>query len=135
MKRELFQNITVIPYASGDIVDRSGFLSAVIGANAASGAAVKITVEHSDDGTAFEAVTDKRVFPETETEGGVYSFTAPVLPSAAAAASDASTTPATPTGVINVDVDLVGLKNFVKFTVTGATSLAVVLGDGAVQPV
>ena len=77
------------------------------------------------------------MFPETETEGGVYSFTAPVLPSAAAAAaaSDAPTTPAAPTGVINVDVDLVGLKNFVKFTVTGATSLAVVLGDGAVQPV
>ena len=39
-------------------------------------------------------------------------------------------------GVVNVDVDLVGLKNIVKFTVTGNDGgLVVVLGDNSVQPV
>lgn len=50
MKRELFQNITAIPYKSGDAINREGFLSAVIGANVSSGAEVTITVTHSDDG-------------------------------------------------------------------------------------
>ena len=38
-------------------------------------------------------------------------------------------------GVVNIDVDLVGLMSFIKFTVEGATSLVVVLGDSTVQPV
>ena len=36
MKRNLFQNVTAIPYKSGEAIDRTGFLSAVIGANVAS---------------------------------------------------------------------------------------------------
>ena len=31
MKRNLFQNVTAIPYKSGEAIDRTGFLSAVIG--------------------------------------------------------------------------------------------------------
>ncbi len=31
MKRELLQNVKVMPYTSGDVLDRSGFLSAVLG--------------------------------------------------------------------------------------------------------
>ena len=65
MKRELFQNITAIPYTSGDAIDREGFLSAVIGANVASEAEVTVKVEHSDDGETFVPVTDELVFPET----------------------------------------------------------------------
>lgn len=134
MKRNLFQNITAIPYASGDAIDRTGFLSAVLGFNAASAASVTVKVEHSDDGTAFVPVTDGLVFPETQAKGGEYKFTAPTIP--APAAKEGETTTTTPTGLVNVDVDLVGLKSIVKFTVTGATgSVAVVLGDSAVQPV
>ncbi len=125
MKRELFQNITAIPYTSGNAVDRSGFLSAVIGANVAAGASVTVKVEHSDDGETFVPVTDKLVFPEKQTAGGEYTFEAPAAEGTEGTSS-----------VVNIDVDLVGLKNVVKFTVTGNDGgLVVVLGDSATQPV
>ena len=134
MKRNLFQNITAIPYTSGDAIDRTGFLSAVLGFNAASAASVTVKVEHSDDGTTFVPVTDELVFPETQTKGGEYKFTAPTIP--APSAKEGETTTPTPTGLVNVDVDLIGLKSIVKFTVTGATgSVVVVLGDSTIQPV
>ena len=130
MKRNLFQNVTAIPYKSGEAIDRTGFLSAVIGANVASGATMTVKVEHSDDGETFAPVTDERVFPEKQTTGGEYTFKNEPIEAADAEGG----VPAG--GVVNVDVDLVGLKNFVKFAVTGAeTALAVVLGDAAVQPV
>lgn len=119
MKRELIQNVEVRPYTSGDVIDRTDYLSAVIGAAVAAGGMVTVTAEHSDDGTTFEAVTDKLVFPEKTTENGVYTF-----------ANDAESD-----SVVNIDVDLVGLKPFVKFTVEGATALAVALGDKSKQPV
>ena len=130
MKRELFQNITAIPYKSGDAIDRTGFLSAVIGMNAAAGAEVKIKVEHSDDGETFEPVVDELVFPETQTKGGELAFKNEPIEAEDAEGSVAAG------GVVNIDVDLVGLKSVVKFTVTGAEDgLAVVLGDAGVQPV
>lgn len=130
MKRSLFQNITAIPYTSGDTIDRSGFLSAVIGANVASGATLTINAEHSDDGETFVPVTDKLVFPEVPTEGGEYTFVnEPIKAEDEEGAVEAG-------GLVNVDVDLVGLKPYVKFTVTGATgSPVVVLGDSNAQPV
>ncbi len=133
MKRELFQNITAIPYVSGDAIDRTGFLSAVIGANVAANAALTVKVEHSDDGETFVPVTDALVFPEKQTKGGEYTFKNEPIEAADAEGS----VPAG--GVVNVDVDLVGLKPIVKFTVTGndttAGGLVVVLGDSAAQPV
>lgn len=138
MKRALFQNITAIPYTSGDAINREGFLSAVIGANVASGAEVTVKVEHSDDGETFVAVTDERVFPETPTEGGVLTFKNETV-EAVALADDGdgeAESPVAAGGLVNIDVDLVGLKNIVKFTVTGTESaLAVVLGDSNAQPV
>jgi hypothetical protein len=130
MKRNLFQNITAIPYTSGDAIDRSGFLSAVIGANVASGAEVTVKVEHSDDGETFAPVTDERVFPDTQTKDGVLTFkNEPIEAEDEEGTVDAG-------GVVNIEVDLVGLKNIVKFTVTGAEgALAVVLGDAVSQPV
>lgn len=128
MKRELFQNITAIPYTSGDAIDREGFLSAVIGANVASEAEVTVKVEHSDDGETFVPVTDELVFPETK--GGEYTFKNEPIK----AEDVEGDVPAG--GVVNIDVDLVGLKNIVKFTVTGNDGgLVVVLGDSAAQPV
>lgn len=130
MKRELFQNITAIPYTSGDAIDREGFLSAVIGANVASEAEVTVKVEHSDDGKTFVPVTDELVFPEAETKGGEYTFKNEPIK----AEDVEGDVPAG--GVVNIDVDLVGLKNIVKFTVTGNDGgLVVVLGDSAAQPV
>ena len=133
MKRELFQNITAIPYTSGEAINREGFLSAVIGANVASGGTMIVKVEHSDDGETFVPVTDAMVFPEKQTTGGEYTFKNEPI-EAADAEGDVPTG-----GVVNIDVDLVGLKSVVKFTVTGndetADGLAVVLGDSAVQPV
>ena len=130
MKRELFQNITAIPYTSGDAIDKTGFLSAVIGANVAAGAKMTVKVEHSDDGETFEPVTDPWVFPEQPTKDGEYTFKNEPIEAADAEGG----VPAG--GVVNVDVDLVGLKNIVKFTVTGNDGgLVVVLGDNSVQPV
>ena len=131
MKRELFQNITAIPYTSGDAIDKTGFLSAVIGANIAAGAKMTVKVEHSDDGETFEPVTDPRVFPEQSTKDGEYTFENPADAGAEDAEGELDTG-----GVVNVDVDLVGLKNIVKLTVTGNDGgLVVVLGDNSVQPV
>jgi len=125
MKRELFQNITAIPCTSGDAIDREGFLSAVIGANVAAGSSMTVKVEHSDDGETFVPVTDELVFPEKQTVGGEYTFESPAVEGT----EDTSS-------VVNIDVDLVGLKNIVKFTVTGNDGgLVVVLGDSATQPV
>ena len=130
MKRELFQNITAIPYTSGDAIDKTGFLSAVIGANIAAGAKMTVKVEHSDDGETFVPVTDELVFPEAKTKGGEYTFKNEPIK----AEDVEGDVPAG--GVVNIDVDLVGLKNIVKFTVTGNDGgLVVVLGDSAAQPV
>ena len=120
MKRELIQNVKVQPYTSGAALDRTGFLSGVIGAVIGTAGALTLTITHSDDNSSYEAVTDKLVFPEKQTEGGT--FTTEELGD-----------------VVNIDIDLLGLKNYVKITASGAaatsTTLAVVLGDKHVQPV
>lgn len=122
MKRELLQNTKVQPYTSGDAIERTGFLSGVVGAVIGTEGTLTLTVTHSDDGTTFEDVTDKRLFIEKQTEGGV--FTTEAL------AKDA---------VVNFDLDLIGLKNFIKITASGdaatGTTLAIALGDHFNQPV
>lgn len=123
MKRELFQNVIVQPYTSGDAAPREGFLSAVIGAKIGTAGALTLTVTHCDtaDGT-FEAVKDTLVFPEKQTTGGAFT-------TGALAKDD----------VVNFDIDLLGCKNFVKITASGAaatgTTLALALGDSRAQPV
>ena len=128
MKRNLFQNVLVMPCKSGDVIDREGYLSAVVGAVVSSGGSMTVTVEHSDDGETFVPVTDERVFPDQQTEGGKLTFKEPV-------AAEDEEGPVDTTGVVNVEVDLLGLKQFVKLTVEGSDSLAVVLSDSSVQPV
>jgi len=130
MKRALFQSVLVLPYKSGNVIDREGYLSAVVGTIVAPSAEVKVTVEHSDDGETFVPVTDELVFPEAKTKGGEYTFKNEPIK----AEDVEGDVPAG--GVVNIDVDLVGLKNIVKFTVTGNDGgLVVVLGDSAAQPV
>lgn len=122
MKRELLQNVKVQPYTSGDAIERTGFHSAIVGAKIGTAGALTLTVTHSDDGTTFEAVKDELVFPEKKTSNGAYT-------TGTLAKGD----------VVNIDIDLVGLKDFVKITASGAaatdTVLAVALGDSRVQGV
>ena len=137
MKRELLENVKVQPYTSGDAIDREGYLSAVLGVSlgAATGTHTGITV--------------KVTFTECDTEGGSYTPVADklVVPGKTTDDTGAVTLEADPAGseLPNIDIDLVGCKQFIKATVavecTGGTSpsctatCAIALGDKNVQPV
>ncbi len=122
MKRSLLQNIKVQPYTSGAVIERRGFLSAVVAAVIGTAGTLTLTITHSDDGVTFVPVTDTNVFSETLTIDGVLT-------------TDALEKDA----IVNIDVDLVGLKEYVKITASGdaaaGTTLAIALGDGDAQPV
>lgn len=137
MKRELLENVKVQPYTSGDAIDREGYLSAVLGVSlgAATGTTTGITV--------------KVTFTECDTKGGSYTPVADklVVPGKTTDDTGAVTIEANPAGreLHNIDIDLVGCKQFIKATVavecTGGTSpsctatCAIALGDKNVQPV
>lgn len=137
MKRELLENVKVQPYTSGDAIDREGYLSAVLGVSlgAATGTHTGITV--------------KVTFTECDTKGGSYTPVADklVVPGKTTDDTGAVTIEADPAGseLHNIDIDLVGCKQFIKATVavecTGGTSqsctatCAIALGDKNVQPV
>lgn len=137
MKRELLENVKVQPYTSGDAIDREGYLSAVLGVSlgAANGPPTGITV--------------KVTFTECDTKGGSYTPVADklVVPGKTTDDTGAVTIEAAPAGseLHNIDIDLVGCKQFIKATVavecTGGTSpsctatCAIALGDKNVQPV
>ncbi len=122
MRRELLQNTKVQPFVSGGVIERAGFLSGVIGARIGTAGSMDITITHSSDGENFETVTDKQLFVGKQTEEG--KFTTGVLEQ---------------DDIINIDVDLAGLKGFVKIEVSGdaaaGTVLAFTLGDRHEQPV
>lgn len=138
MKRELLENVKVKPYTSGDAIDREGYLSAVLGVSlgAATGTPTGITV--------------KVTFTECDTESGSYTPVADklVVPGKTTDDTGAVTIEADPAGseLHNIDIDLVGCKQFIKATVavecTGGSSTmsctatcAIALGDKNVQPV
>lgn len=122
MKRELLQNVKVQPITAETVIDRTGFLSGIVGAVIGTAGELTLTITHSDDGTTFDAVTDKLVFPEKQTEGGTF-----------------TTETVAQNDVVNIDIDFVGLKKFVKIAASGtaatSTTLAIALGDKNVQPV
>lgn len=122
MKRELLQNVKVQPITADTVIDRAGFLSGIVGAVIGTAGELTLTITHSDDGTTFDAVTDKLVFPEKQTDGGTFTIET--------VAKD---------DVVNIDIDFVGLKKFVKIAASGtaatSTTLAIALGDKNVQPV
>lgn len=141
MKRELLENVKVQPYTSGDAIDREGYLSAVLGVSlgAATGTPTGITV--------------KVTFTECDTESGSYTPVADklVVPGKTTDDTGAVTIEADPAGseLHNIDIDLVGCKQFIKATVavectggsTGGSTpsctatCAIALGDKNVQPV
>lgn len=122
MKRELLQNVKVQPITADTVIDRTGFLSGIVGAVIGTAGELTLTITHSDDSTTFDAVTDKLVFPEKQTEGGTF-----------------TTETVAKDDVVNIDIDFVGLKKFVKIAASGTaatnTTLAIALGDKNVQPV
>lgn len=118
MKRQLIQNVKVMPYTSGDVIDRRGFLSAILAAKVSAGEMVAIKVAHCDTAAGtFEDVKDEFIVVGSK-------------PEAAVAAGDD----------VNFDLDLVGCKQFIKITATltgadAAATYAVALGDAVEVPV
>ena len=138
MKRALIQSVKVTPYTSEDAINREGFLSGILAVKVGSpsgsptGLAVKLTITESDQqSTGFAPVKDKLVCVGNAPldDAGVISA------STAAEGGD----------LVNFDLDLVGLKQYVKVkvevTCTGGTSpactatAALALGDAAEVPV
>lgn len=126
MKRNLIQNVKAVPYTSGSVIDRTGFLSAVVAVSALAAGNVKLEVTHADTATGtFEAVADERLVV-----GG---------------ANEVKDLKAG--DIANFDLDLLGCKNFIKVTLSGDAAVsgsgdtaktaacAIVLGDHYAQPV
>ena len=84
MKRELIQNVKVIPFKSGDAIDRERFLSGILAVSLGSatgeptGITVKIAVTECDtQGGGYTAVKDKHVFIDHTADGeGAITLTA-----------------------------------------------------------
>ena len=138
MKRALIQSVKVTPYTSEDVINREGFLSGILAVKVGTptggptGMAVKLTVTESDqDSTGFAADNEKLVCVGNAPLDADGAISIPV----AAAGGD----------LVNFDLDLVGLKQYVKVkvevTCTGGTSpactatAALALGDAAEVPV
>ena len=121
MKRALFDTVTILPFESGSIFDHMGYESAVLAVTVAASGKATVKVEQCDtgDGT-FAAVPDSRLFVDnpTDKDGNA------VITNEAAAEA-----------VGNLDIDLIGCKQFVKVTVTGGTAGALALGDATDHPV
>lgn len=138
MKRALIQSVKVIPDTSTDAINREGFLSAILAvkvgspSGAPTGLAVKLTITESDQLNGdFTPVKDKLVCVGN-------------APLDAAGAISVSTD-AKGGEQVNFDLDLVGLKQYVKVQVemvcTGDSSpsctatAALALGDASEVPV
>lgn len=139
MKRNLLENIKAVPYSTGTAVDRLGFLSAVLGINIATVdanaiATVTVTDCDTENGT-FEAVSDTRIFlDETvvtrDSEGRFIKSSVSV--------------PVSASELVNIDIDLVGCKQYVKVAVdyaangaaaTASATYVLSLGDSGSTPV
>ena len=115
MKRALLENVRVMPYASNTVIDRAGFLSAVFGAKAAETGTVSLVITHCDteDGT-FVTVEDAYI----------------------SVGNPVTNLPIEEGGILNVDIDLIACKRYVKVSTSGAeATYAVALGDAETQPV
>ena len=119
MKRELFENVKVIPGGIGTVIDRDGFLSAVIGISASVDENIKLKLEHADTETGtFEELED----PYAGVNGELKDITI----------GEGNTA--------NICIDLAGCKRYIRFNVEGnasgqETSSAVVLGHSEKEPV
>lgn len=138
MKRELLKNVKVMPYTSGDVLHRSGFLSAVLGIKVDSitgnpdACKLILKIEHGDDADGeFVPVEDPMIalgeIPMSD-KAGIFTGI-----------------PVEEGDTIKLDLDLVGCKEYVKITAEfkheggespKATAVcAIALGDKNFSPV
>ncbi len=121
MKRALFDTVAVLPFTSGSVTERMGFESAILSLTIAAGKTATVKVEHADteDGP-FEAVSDTRLFVDN-----------PVGEDGSALVENSAEAET----VANLNIDLIGCKEFVKITATGGAIAALALGDATEHPV
>ena len=120
MKRALFDTVTVLPFASGNVVDRTGYESAVLAVTVEASQTATIKVETADTAGAYEPVKDSRIFVDNP----VNEYGEAVIENEAEAQA-----------VANLDIDLIGCKSCVKITATNGTIGALALGDATNCPV
>lgn len=134
MNNRLLESVKVTPYASAAVIDRAGFNSAIFAASITSitgdPTAAKLGIAITECDTAdgdFAAVADTLVIPDGVKEWPI------------------DLEAATPALHINVDLDLIGCKRYIKITATvtltaGTTpastnAYALALGDSRTAPV
>lgn len=121
MKRALFDTVTVLPFASGNVVDRTGYESAVLAVTVEASQTATIKVETADSTAGpYESVKDSRIFVDN-----------PVNEDGEAVIENEAEAQA----VANLDIDLIGCKSCVKITATSGTIGALALGDATNCPV
>lgn len=112
MKRLLFESVKAIPYSLAQAVDRLDALSGVLGISVTSAdenTVATITVAHCDtsDGE-YSLVTDERLFlDDTIVERDAKNKSVQSIVTVGAAEGE----------LVNIDIDLVGCKRFVKINV------------------
>lgn len=115
MKRALFDTVTVLPFASGNVVDRTGYESAVLAVTVEASQTATIKVETADSTAGpYEPVKDSRIFVDN-----------PVNEDGEAVIENEAEAQA----VANLDIDLIGCKSCVKITATNGTIGALTLGE------
>lgn len=125
MKRALFDTVTVLPFASGNVVDRTGYESAVLAVTVEASQTATIKVETADSTAGpYEPVKDSRIFVDN-----------PVNEDGEAVIENEAEAQAVAQAVANLDIDLIGCKSCVKITATNGTIGALALGDATNCPV
>lgn len=120
MKRALFDTVTVLPFASGNVVDRTGYESAVLAVTVEASQTATIKVETADSTAGpYEPVKDSRIFVDN-----------PVNEDGEAVIENEAEAQA----VANLDIDLIGCKSCVKITAPNGTIGALALGDATNCP-
>lgn len=97
MKRALFDTVTVLPFASGNVVDRTGYESAVLAVTVEASQTATIKVETADSTAGpYEPVKDSRIFVDN-----------PVNEDGEAVIENEAEAQA----VANLDIDLIGCNS------------------------
>ena len=137
MKRDSIQNIKVMPYTSATAIDRDGFLSGIL------------AVQTGSVGGGPSAMAVKITVTECDTESGNYTPAAdkliPIDKALDAAGSASFEADVKGNKLMNIDLDFVGCKRYVKVaavaTFTGGSgpsctlTCALALGDPTEMPV
>ena len=111
----------VLIFASGNVVDRTGYESAVLAVTVEASQTATIKVETADSTAGpYEPVKDSRIFVDN-----------PVNEDGEAVIENEAEAQA----VANLDIDLIGCKSCVKITATNGTIGALALGDATNCPV